>query len=419
MRVAYACCCPPQRLPPFAATPASSPEQSQGKYDEPAPAGRASLSSAHLGDHPHVVRPSSAQRSPSTSAALAAAAVAADTADASSAASGVVHSPARTESGGHAAPATASQHLEEDGSAGGSGPESTANSHGDDHDDDDDDASDEDALVVPFAAHPSIASLPLPGERPKLVPSTFDHPLGLDFSAFLPRPASNLAATAVVSSLGERVGSAAVRRYEARVQAQARVGSARSRRARHAPLEPAAAHKAALAATSKAAQAATAPSSHAEMLQARLQALSPLCEQWHAGDTKGWALNLGACADHAAAADVLRTVKWRRTGLGLESVPLLTPVLVELLQRGYAEYVAVAARTLGVLLKAFAPVIRTSLARAVRLGVDVAAEGRRERAEAAKAALLGAVQAAQRADAQGDRDAKDALQQLAALARQL
>lgn len=117
--------------------------------------------------------------------------------------------------------------------------------------------------------------------RRRLVPAQREHPIGLDIKEFLPKASPNMQATAVVASLGGKVGMQAVNRRGARLRAYNKRGPGpteehiRRHSARNEPVD------------NVLHESQQNKESCACVLQERLTSIRTLSDLWTSGDLNG------------------------------------------------------------------------------------------------------------------------------------
>ncbi len=260
------------------------------------------------------------------------------------------------------------------------------------------------ARIASFMAAP-------PAARPRPAALLGDAVLHLKSEQFMPQaaaPASNLGATAVVASLGSRVGPSAVGKLKGRERAREalRSGHGRPPSAASTPRRIPRAGSAASTPDSDGGSegggseahtplGSATPLGHAEhsalakALRQRLDRVCDLRDMWRRGEMDAFVSQLVALQDHAVACDVLGEARLGGAGLALHHVTELGPLLGAMLQRTYSGYVSTALACLSAFVRSFAPVIAgaVSTASSASIGVDVAAEARAARCIAAWDAL--------------------------------
>jgi len=267
------------------------------------------------------------------------------------------------------------------------------------------------ALAAAIAA--TMALPPAERSRPRVLLG--DAVLGLKSHQFMPQtaaPAANLGATAVVASLGSRVGPSAVGKLKGRERAREALRSGHGRPPSAAPSTPP--HRRIPRASSAAGDSkhgeesdseggsehgtplsSAIPLGHSEhsalaqSLRQRLDRICDLRDMWRRGEMDAFVAQLVALQDHAVACDVLGEARLGGAGLALHHVTQLGPLLGAMLQRTYSGYINTALSCLTAFVRSFAPVVAGAVGSAPggSIGVNVAAEARAARCVAAWDAL--------------------------------
>eukprot|EP01138_Halocafeteria_seosinensis_P015288 gb/GECG01015604.1/.p1 GENE.gb/GECG01015604.1/~~gb/GECG01015604.1/.p1 ORF type:complete len:734 (+),score=92.48 gb/GECG01015604.1/:1-2202(+) len=210
--------------------------------------------------------------------------------------------------------------------------------------------------------------------RQRLIPSRREKPIGLNVRDFLPKTSPGLQATAVVASLGGKVGMQAVNRRDARLRAHNQRKPSLAAQQVNQPSQKSAnqtvdeiLHK------SEESKESCVP-----VLSERLMSIRTLANLWTAGDLTGVVEYLQSCNDHSVIVDVLRVAHLSGSGMSLDMTSQTLPVLKRILNRKFSDYQEVALKTSFSLCKSFGTVIASTLSSggAPYLGVDVAGEER-------------------------------------------
>ena len=125
------------------------------------------------------------------------------------------------------------------------------------------------------------------------------------------------------------------------------------------------------------------------ILNGRLASLRVLQRYWSRADVKGMLAQMARMADRAVTADVLRAGALKSFAFDLEAVVIILPLLAPLLNSREVEHVLAALEALTRIVDTFGELVGASCGATETVGVDLAAEARRQRCRGCYEALRG------------------------------